>query len=213
MQAKVVQLRQLLTERFPGTRVWSEQSLPRTMPCWRTGLPQIDNLVSELTAQSPAAGGLPKSAITELCAPPSSGTGLVLMALLRRAQETNQWIALVDGADSFDPAGLGEETFTRLLWVRCQGAARAMKAADLLLRDGNVQIVLLDLRMNSPLELRRIPSSSWHRFQRLLEATSTALLVVTRQPLVSSARIRLKITSRFGLDALNQPQSELLRKV
>ncbi len=210
----VVQLRKLLAERFPGTRIWSQQSLPRTTACWPTGLPQIDNLLAELTGQNPAAGGLPKSAISELtCAAPSCGSGLVMLALLRRAQAINQWIALVDGTDSFDPAGLGEEAFTRLLWVRCRDAAQAMKAADLLLRDGNLQMVLLDLRMNDALQLRRIPSSSWHRFQRLVEATSTALLVITPHALVSSARIRLKVTSRFGVDALNELQSDLLRKI
>src|SRR2546422_69623 len=148
----VVQLRQLLAKRFPGTRIWSEQSPAKSTACWPTGLPQIDD-VPELH------GGLPKSAITELVsAPPTCGSALLLLALLHRTHETNQWIALVDGADSFDPAPLENEIFSRFLWVRCQGAAQALKAADLLLRDGNLPVVLLDLRMNTPIELRRVAS-------------------------------------------------------
>src|SRR5439155_25390865 len=89
----VVQLRQLLAERFPHLRFCSEQSLAKSKAVWPTGLSQIDNILN---------GGLPCSAITELtCPKPSSGSALLSFALLRRAQESRQWAALVDGMDSF----------------------------------------------------------------------------------------------------------------
>ena len=89
------------------------------------------------------------------------------LALLRQARRANQWVALVDAQDSFDPSKLGEAVFSRLVWVRCRDAAQALKATDLLLRDGNLPLVLLDLQMNPAAELRKIPATTWHRWQRL----------------------------------------------
>jgi hypothetical protein len=138
---------------------------------------------------------------------------LLSFALLRQAQDSRQWAALVDGMDSFDPARMGEEPFPRFLWVRCRNAMQAMQAADLLLRDGNLALVILDLRINPAAELRKISSATWHRFQRLIEPNSTALFVVTPRALVANVRARLELTSRFTLDALNKPEDELLAKL
>lgn len=201
----VVQLRQLLAERFPHLRFCSEQSLAKSTAVWPTGLAQIDNILN---------GGLPRSAITELtCPQPSSGSALLAFALLRQAHESRQWAALVDGMDSFDPARMGEEPFARFLWVRCRTAMQALQAADLLLRDGNLSLVILDLRMNPAAELRKVSSATWHRFQRLIEPNSTALFVISPRPFVANARARLELTSRFSLDALDQPEHELLAKL
>jgi len=198
----IVQLRQLLAARFPHLRFCSEQSLAKSAAVWPTGLPQIDNILH---------GGLPRSAITELtCPKPSSGSALLAFALLRHAHESRQWVALIDGMDSFDPARIGEEPFPRFLWVRCRNTMQALQSSDLLLRDGNLALVILDLRMNPAAELRKVSSATWHRFQRLLEANSTALFVISPQPLVANARARLELTSRFTLDALDQPEPDLL---
>lgn len=201
----VVQLRQLLAERFPHLRFCSEQSLAKGMPVWPTGLHQIDHILN---------GGLPRSAITELtCPKPSSGSALLSFALLRQAHESRYWAALVDGMDSFDPARMGEEPFSRFLWIRCGNAMQALQSADLLLRDGNIALVILDLRMNPATELRKVSSATWHRFQRLIEPNSTALFVITPRALVANARVRLELTSQFTLDALSKPESELLAKL
>jgi hypothetical protein len=201
----VVQLRQLLAERFPHLKFCSEQSLAKSQAVWPTGLPQIDNILN---------GGLARSAITELtCPKPSSGSALLSFALLRQAQESRQWAALVDGMDSFDPARIGEEPFARFLWVRCRNAMQALQAADLLLRDGNLALVILDLRMNPGTELRKVSSATWHRFQRLIEPNSTSLFVITPRALVANARARLELTSRFTLAALDKTEEELLSQL
>lgn len=201
----IVQLRQLLAERFPHLRFSSEQALAKKAACWPTGLPQIDNLLN---------GGLPGSAITELVsAHLSAGSALLSFGLLRQAHQGRHWAALVDGRDSFDPARLGEERFHRFLWVRCRDTIQALQAADLLLRDGNLALVILDLRLNPETELRKISSATWHRFQRLLEPVSTALLVITPRALVANARARLELTSRFDLSALDQPEHQLLAQL
>jgi hypothetical protein len=201
----IVQLRQLLAERFPHLRFCSEQSLAKSHAVWPSGLAQIDNILG---------GGLPRSAITELtCAPSASGSALLAFALLRQAHETRQWIALLDGMDTFDPARIGEDPFPRFLWVRCRNTIQALQAGDLLLRDGNLALVILDLRMNPAAELRKVSSATWHRFQRLIEPHATALFVITPRPMVANARARLELTSRFTLDALDKPEHELLAEL
>jgi hypothetical protein len=201
----VVQLRQLLAERFPHLRFGPAREDACPPGVWRTGLEQIDDLLQ---------GGLPQSAITELtCPKPSSGSALLAFALLQRAHQLRQWVVLVDGMDTFDPARIGEEPFPRFLWVRCRNALQALQASDLLLRDGNLALVILDLRMNPSTELRKVSSATWHRFQRLIETNSTALFVITPLPLVSNARARLELTSHFTLAALDKPEEELLAEL
>jgi len=198
----IIELRNLLAERFPNLRLGSAPTACKSAAVWPTGLPQIDRLLG---------GGLPKSAMTELVsAQLSSGSALVLLALLRQARRANQWVALVDAQDSFDPSKLGEAVFSRLVWVRCREAAQALKATDLLLRDGNLPLVLLDLQMNPAAQLRKIPATTWHRWQRLLEPISTALLVLTPYRMVSGARGRLELKGRFPLNAVTQSEDELL---
>ena len=201
----VVQLRQLLAKQFPHLNFGLGGRTSPPAVVWPTGLGQIDNILD---------GGLPRSAITELTCPrPSSGSALLSFALLEQAHELRQWVALVDGMDTFDPSRIGEEPFPRFLWVRCRNALQALQASDLLLRDGNFAMVILDLRMNPATELRKVSSATWHRFQRLIESNSTALFVITPRPLVANPRARLELTSRFTLAALDKPQHELLAEL
>jgi hypothetical protein len=189
--SKVIDLRNLLAERFPH---------PFTLPSLRqaTGLPAIDQAIQ---------GGLPKSAITELSsANVSAGSALLLCALLQSAQRGGHFLALVDGRDSFDPQALGNARLRNLLWVRCTKAPEAIKAADLLLRDGNFPLVVLDLVLNAPEELRKIPQTSWYRLQRLVEAVPTAFLVLTRTSIISSAQLKLSLENAWTLADLEQDE-------
>ena len=185
----IIELRNLLAERFPQ---------PLTPPNLRlaTGVSAIDELLG---------GGLPKSAITELSSPHvSAGTALLLYALLQNAHQAGYFLALVDGRDSFDPQPLGNSRLRNLLWVRCTKALDALKAADLLLRDGNFPLVVLDLVLNVSAELRKIPQTSWYRLQRLVEAGPTAFLVLTRESIISSAQLKLSLDNAWTLADLEQ---------
>ncbi len=187
--SKVIDLRQLLAERFPQ---------PFTPPVQRvaTGLPAIDEAIG---------GGLPKSAITELSSPQvSAGSALLLYALLQTAQRSGHFLALVDGRDSFDPQPLGNRRLRNLLWVRCTRAFDAVKAADLLLRDGNFTLVVLDLVLNTSAELRKIPQTSWYRLQRLVETAPAAFLILTRASMISSAQLKLTLDNAWTLADLEQ---------
>jgi hypothetical protein len=152
-----------------------------------------------------SGGGFPKSAVTELSSPQvSAGSALLLYTLLEKARREGSFLALVDGRDSFDPQPLGNRRLRHLLWVRCTKALDALKAADLLLRDGNFPLVVLDLVLNSSSELRKIPSSSWYRLQRLVETTPATFLVLTRTSIISSAQLKLSLENAWILADLKQ---------
>src|ERR1700694_1841695 len=154
---KVIDLRNLLAERFPHAPLSLSTRLV-------TGLSFLDQVIG---------GGLPKGAITELVSPQiSAGSASLISALLHAAQRDQYFVALIDGRDSFDPQPLGNACLGHLLWMRCNKSLGALKAADLLLRDGNFPLVIVDLVLNAADELR-ISQTSWYRLQRLVEPTST----------------------------------------
>jgi hypothetical protein len=95
--------------------------------------------------------------------------------------------------------------------VRCQKTPEAIKASDFLLRDGNFPLVILDLILNPPEELRRIPPASWYRLQRLVEAAPSAFLVMSRHNLVASAHTKIVLNNQWTLSDLSheEPLSQL----
>jgi hypothetical protein len=186
---KVIDLRQLLAERFPQTLAPAADRLT-------TGLSRIDKTIG---------GGLPKNAITELSSPnPSAGSALLIHALLQNAHRAGYFLALVDGRDSFDPQSAGHAQLRHLLWLRCSKAFEAVQGADLLLRDGNFPLVILDLVLNAPEELRKIPQTNWYRLQRLVEAAPVAFLVLTRASIISSAQLKLTLDNIWTLADLEE---------
>ena len=189
MSGKIIDLRNLLANRFPrapksvGTRLI-------------TGLAFFDQSVG---------GGLPKGAITELITPPrSAGSASLVHAFIHGAYRNKYFVALIDGRDSFDPCSLANSVLRQLLWVRCTKALEAVKAADLLLRDGNFPLLIVDLIFNSPGELRKIPQTTWYRLQRLVESVPTACLVLTRYEMVSSAQWKLVLENSWNLETLEK---------
>lgn len=185
---KVVDLKKLLAERFPATP-------PSRSARLQTGLAFLD---------AASEGGLPKGAITELISPRlSAGSASLIAALLQAAARARYFLALIDGRDSFDPQPLGNDSLRHLLWVRCQHALEAIKAADLLLRDGNFPVVIVDLVLN-PASDFKIPQTSWYRLQRLVEPTSTAFLVLTRQSMVASAHLKLVLDHAWTLSTFEE---------
>jgi hypothetical protein len=189
MRGKIIDLRNLLAIRFPqapmpvGTRLV-------------TGLASFDQSTD---------GGLPKGAITELISlRGSAGSASLIHAFIHGAYRDQYFVALIDGRDSFDPCALPNSILRQLLWVRCTKGIEAVKAADLLLRDGNFPLVIVDLILNSPEELRKIPQTTWYRLQRLVESVPTACLVLTRYEMVSSAQLKLVLENSWNLETLEK---------
>jgi hypothetical protein len=171
-------LRRQLAERFPTAPRVAARAL-------RTGLAAIDD----------AAGGLPLGAITEIvCTAPSCGSHLLLEQLLAVTRATRTRVALVDASDSFDPSSFPVDLLAHLVWVRCTPAT-ALTATDLLARDANLGLVVLDLRDSSERELRRTPASFWYRLQRAAEPADLALVVITPRATVPSAQLRFTLNT------------------
>jgi len=197
--ANVIQLRQMLSDKFPGLRLRLEDQAEQHR-LWPTGLAQID---------APLSGGLPRGALTEIVSGgKSSGSATLLRALLSHAAAGRQIVTVIDGQDALDVTQIEEPVLARLLWVRCASAEEAVKAADLVLRDANLPVVMLDLGMAAPAQLRRISATTWYRFQRLAEETDATCLVFTPRPMVGSTRVRITFTGGFSLNFLEHDASE-----
>ena len=192
---KIVDLRKLLAERFPQPPFPAATRLA-------TGLSFVDQAIG---------GGLPRGAITELISPQiSAGSASFIQALLQAAHRDRYFLALIDGRDSFDPsalAELGKVRLRNLLWVRCSKALKALKAADLLLRDGNFPLVIIDLVLNPPEELRKIPQTTWYRLQRLVKLSPTACLVLSRHGMVSSAQLKIILENSWSLETFQEDEA------
>jgi hypothetical protein len=190
--SSILDLRNLLAERFP-------QSASPSRSCLKTGIATLDQATE---------GGLAKNCITELSSPHvSAGSAALLHALLHAAHRDGYFLALIDGRDSFDPAAAGNSRLRNLLWIRCHNALQAVKATDLVLRDGNFPLVLLDLVLNPMDELRKIPQTSWYRLQRLVELIPSACLVLTRRSIVTSAQWKLTLDNTWTLQDLENGDS------
>jgi hypothetical protein len=189
----IADLRQQLAKRFPTAARTTGRALV-------TGLPAIDQ----------ATGGIPLGAITEIvCATPSCGGHLLLGQLLLATRTLRTRVALIDSTDCFDPASFDEDLLAHLVWVRCHSTTAALNAADLLARDANLGLVILDLRRAPAADLRRTPSTQWYRLQRAVEPADLALVVETPRASVPSAQVRFALAMSHGIDALNRERATL----
>ncbi len=187
-------LRSLLAARFPE----------RTRrPCG--GVPAAVRALDDALG-----GGLPAGRLTELVsAVPSGGGQTVVARLLASTQAARQRIALVDGSDGFAPGAVPDDMLRHLVWVRCQGPEQAFAAADILVRDGNYAVVVLDLRGCTERVLRRTPASTWYRLQRAAEGGSVAVLVQTQSPLVPAVPWRLILDESLSLADAGAPREDV----
>ena len=192
---KIIELRALLAEKFPAS------TGPPVQACQPTGIEVFDRCLD---------GGLPKAALTEVVCPKHGmGSETIIQALIESIQAAGKHLALVDAGDSFDPDGLTNEQLAALLWVRCRGPEQAIKATDLLCRDNNLPLVVLDLMMCSQQQVRAIPSTYWYRLQRVAEGNGCVALVFTPVPVVGSAACTVRLTRMFALPALDLLRDQL----
>ncbi|MHA3769923.1 hypothetical protein ACXR0O_00120 [Verrucomicrobiota bacterium sgz303538] len=193
---KIIQLHQALAERGFAVRSLAEIEKEETL---------VDIPVLQ--------GGLIQGELVELSTEGSSGGGLIIREIVHALAIRGLFLALVDGTDCFDPGSFDPALLARMLWVRTHAVGQAIKAADLLLRDGNLPLVVLQLRGVTLSELRRVPSQHWYRLQHLAKQTGTTCLVVTPQPLVPCARKRWLLDGCFELNDLECDAEEVLPRL
>lgn len=189
---KLAEIRRKLAKDFPS----AQRAFGRALA---VGVPSIDR----------ASGGLPLGAVTEfVCGAPSCGSHLLIGELLAATRAHRIRTALVDAADCFDPCSFPPDLLVHLVWVRCT-AATALPAADLLARDANLGLVILDLGYAAEAELRRTPSTAWYRLQRAVEPAELALVVLTPRPSVPSAQLRFVLDKSHAAAALTAERPAL----
>jgi hypothetical protein len=147
--------------------------------------PVPDLLPSGIADFDTAFGGVPRGCVTDIFGPASSGRTSLMLSLMAQATAREEFCALVDASDAFDPlsAAAAGVVLGRLLWIRCGGnAEHALKATDLLLQAGGFGLVAMDLGDVAPITARRISLASWYRLRRAVENTPAALVVIEQAP-------------------------------
>ena len=190
---KILELKQLLAERFGHSKQKEEER-------YISGISTLDEV------------GVPRAALTEIVSSSAAGPGgmLLLFGVLRAAAQRGERVIVIDAKDSFEPRGLAQEDMQRLLWTRCRTAKEALQAVDLAARDGNFPLIVFLLTLNPPSELRRIPSTAWHRLQMLVEKSAATLLIFTPFAQVGCARLRLSVGGDFPLSQLHRRRADLV---
>jgi len=160
--------------RIPGALTVYERPEPEV---FSAGIPALDG----------ETGGIPKGALTQLCAPAgiTSGRTSLLLSLLAQVTGKEQFCALVDATDCFDPESADAVglCLSRLLCVRCidhgmKAVEQAFKAADILIQNGGFGVIAIDLGNVDEKLVRKIPLTTWFRFARVMEALPSALVIL-----------------------------------
>lgn len=182
----VAALRSLLAARFP------ERHRASTIHV-ATGVRAIDAALG---------GGLPAGKLTELISSaPSTGGQTVFAQLLRSTRAARERVALIDGADGFVPDAVPADVLRHLVWVRGRSASEALAVADILVRDGNYSVVVLDVRGLAERALLKIPATAWHRLRHAAEGSPSAVLVQTTTSMVPAVPWRLMLSQPVSLAA------------
>lgn len=129
-------------------------------------------------------GEIPRGALTEIAGPASSGRTSLLYSLLATASSGQEFCALLDAQDTFDPrcAAAAGVRLSQILWVRCGGnVENTLKAADMLASAGGFGLVAIDIGDTPEKIVRRVPLAAWFRLRQAVANTQTALVVVTQQ--------------------------------
>ena len=151
-----------------------------------TGIQSLDRTV----------GGIPKSGLTQICAPAGVSTGrtTLLLSVMQKVTSREEFCALVDASDCFDPASAEAAgvDMSRLLWVRCQGGKamrsmeQAFKATDIIVQNGGFGLIAIDLGNIEERLVRKVPLSTWFRFARVVEKMPAALVFLLSHPAAQS---------------------------
>ncbi len=195
----VQELRQLLRKKFPQAHVARpDEARPEAL---------------RLRFSDPET--FPAGALSEIVPDgPEPVLGLLVAEILGQPESASPLpeLVLVDG-DCFDPDSFTDAACSRLLWVRCHTATELLKAADLLIRDGNLPFLLLDAAGFPAKELRALPSAAWWRLKQMAERTRCRVLVLSPFPLVACASLRLSLSSGLTLADFDTPRADLLPRL
>jgi recA bacterial DNA recombination protein len=187
-------IRSQIESRLPGALSPYMPLQPEMLP---TGIQALDS----------RTGGIPKSGLTQICAPVgvTSGRTTLLLALISAVTNRREFCALVDASDCFDPASAdaARVDLSRLLWVRSESRRgmrpleEAFRAADIVVHNGGFGLIVVDLGNIDERLVRKVPLATWFRFARVLEKMPTALVFLLSHPAAQScAALTLHLSSK-----------------
>ena len=180
--SSIAVIRANVERHIPGALTVYER---QTLEVFPTGIAALDQQL----------GGIPKGALTQICAPAGTNSGrtTLLLSLLAQVTQKEEFCAVVDATDCFDPESASKMgvCFTRLLWTRCadrgmKGLERSFRATDILIQNGGFGAIVLNLSYVEEKLIRKIPHTSWFCFARKIERTSTAFIVLLPYPAAQS---------------------------
>ena len=181
--ASLAVIRAQVESRLPGALTVYERSAPEVIP---TGIFSLDQQIH----------GIPQGALTQIHAPLSSSSGktALLVSLITQLTSREQFCALVDAGDCFDPesAEAAGVNLARVLWVRCSARQKlkpleqAFKATDILIQNGGFGLIAVDLGNVEEKLVRKIPLTTWFRFARVVEKMPAALVFLMAYPAAQS---------------------------
>ena len=190
-------IRSYVENRLPGALSPLLRAEPQML---RTGLDGLDRLT----------GGIPRRGLTQICAPKevSSGRTTLLVSMMAEVTRAEEFCALVDASDCFDPASAEAAgvDLSRVLWVRCQRARggirpleQAFRAADIVVQNGGFGLIVVDLGNIEERWVRKAPLSTWFRFARVMEKMPAALVFLVSYPAAQScAALTLQLAGSRG---------------
>jgi recombination protein RecA len=107
---------------FTGALKDKDARLASVTPASRLAVrPALEMVSCGIAEMDALTGGFPRSCLTEICGPASSGRSTLLLSALAAATRRGEFCAVVDASDALDPQSVvaaGVE-LDRLLWVRC----------------------------------------------------------------------------------------------
>jgi recA bacterial DNA recombination protein len=191
-------VRSYVESRLPGALSPLMRSAPEMI---RTGIEGLDRLT----------GGIPRRGLTQICAPRevSSGRTTVLVSMMAEVTRAEEFCALVDASDCFDPASAEAAgvDMSRVLWVRGERRRgikplppqpaqktrgpwtpleQAFKATDIIVQNGGFGLIAVDLGNIEERWVRKAPLSTWFRFARVMEKMPAALVFLLSYPAAQS---------------------------
>jgi len=203
------QIEASLANRIPGALTIRPALAPETISL---GIAELDQ----------RSVGIPRGCLTEICGSTSSGRTTLLLSLMREATQKGECCALVDTSSAFDPltAFANGVNLGRLLCVRCAAPHpklspidKALRAADWIISAGGFGLIVLDLADLETYLAQKIPLATWYRFQRAVESTSSAFVVMEKQPFAKScASLVITLETRYSQwkPTLDEPQNPKL---
>src|SRR6266853_1069436 len=139
-------------------------------------------------------GGLPRGRVVEIYGPESSGTTTLTLSVIAQAQKMGGTAAFIDAENALDPqyaAKLGVK-IEELLISQPDTGEQALEIADMLVRSGSVDVIVIEGEMGEPqMGLQaRLMSQALRKLTSNIKRTNTLVIFINQ--------IRMKIGVMFG---------------